>query len=192
VKTIFRILTLGSIVFAVACGDDPTEPPQPDQGLRWMELTTRAAVLNNIEYAYNKRNIGAMNELVDESFTFFFAPGDVGGSIPERWFRSNELDATSRLFSSHLQPDPPVDPVCRTILVDIAFNDETEWLPVSPEDFPGETWYTATVFYTFTFEVEPDVTYLPQNGARSQFTVRDVADGSAEEWRLVEWRDLGG
>jgi hypothetical protein len=159
---------------------------------RLLPLTTRTAILNNIEYAYNKRDIGAMDDLLSQNLTFFFAPGDVGGNIPEKWGRVDEYGASSRLFNSNHQPDPPADPVCRTIRLDIAFDDETEWVLISPEDFPGETWFMATVFYTFTFEIEPDVTLIPLNGTRAQFTVRDIAVGEDELFELVEWRDLGG
>jgi hypothetical protein len=187
------VLALCALVIVPACEDDPTAPASAGDtsGRMLMPPTTRNAILNNIEYGYNKRIASVIDDLLNENFTFFFAPGDVGGNVPEQWGRVDEYDATSRLFNSNNQPDPPTDPVCLSILVDIQFDYQTEWVPVSPEGFPGETWHTATASYSFTNEVYPDARFHPVNGARAQFTVRDTAPGDDERWELVEWRDLG-
>lgn len=189
-KTILRsVILLLALALVSACEDDPAVPEQIDP-LKLMPLTSRVAVLNNIEYAYNKRNPNAYDALLDDAFTFFLAAGDVGGSIPEQWDRADEFQVTQSLFISNIQPIA-TGPECRSINVDIAFEDGVEWQAVMPEGFPGETWYTATVYYTFTFEMEPATTYIAQPGAEAQFTVREVAAGSGTEWQLVEWRDLG-
>ncbi len=155
-------------------------------------LTTRNTVLTNIEAAYNERRVDAIDELLDDNFTFFFDAGDVGGEIPARWSRADEFNATSRWFLSNAQSDPPADPVCTSILVDLSFNPSTiAWVEVIPEAFPTETWFMATVFYVCTFEFEPDDTYIATPGAKAQFTVRYIETARGIEWRLVEWRDLG-
>jgi len=69
--------------------------------------------------------------------------------------------------------------------------DDLAWVEVQPEDFPTETWYATTVFYTFTFEMEPNTTYIAQNGAKAQFTVRNTGTDQNPHWELVEFRDLG-
>ncbi|MCI0450806.1 MAG: hypothetical protein L0Z51_00260 [Candidatus Latescibacteria bacterium] len=151
-------------------------------------LTSKEAVLNNIESAYNERRPDVFGLLLNANFTFFFAPGDVGGAIPAQWDRASELSATTRWLSSHQQPPPPLDPVCTSILVDLQYNPDTiQWVELIPEDFPTETWYTTTVFYSFVFEFEPDITYISAPGSKAQFTVRPSGSG----WQLVEWRDLG-
>jgi hypothetical protein len=188
------------LVFSVAtssCLLDPKEDggePPPQENLKREDLTQKWHVLNNIEYAYKTRKPDVYDELVADNFTFFFAPGDVGGNIPEQWGRPDELSSTTALFNSNTQSGPPYDdPYCRSIRLDLQYDkDNIQWLEVIPEDFPDETWYYATVFYTFTFEVEPDITYIPQNGARAQFTVRNSGTVEAPNWELVEFRDLGG
>ena len=86
--------------------------------------------------------------------------------------------------------DPGV-PLCRSIRLDVRFEDGVTWDAVVPLSTPTETWYTTTVFYEFTVEFEPDETFIAYAGSRSQFTVRNVGTDESPRWRLVEWRDLG-
>lgn len=173
-----------------ACGNDPTSPP-PDPAQVVQPLTTRSAVLNNIEVAYNKRNPEVIDALLDGSFTFFLSPGDVGGGLPVQWGRSDELEVTTRLFLSNGN-SPGNGPVCLSIKLDIVLDDEIVWQPVVPEAFPDETWYATTVVCSGTFKMEPDQTYVTRSGYEAQFTVRNVGSGGVQDWRLIEWRDLGG
>lgn len=172
--------------------DPPGDDPPPGPPLEIKDLTEKWHVLNNIEYAYERRVKATYDELLNTDFTFFFAPGDVGGEIPAQWDRTEEVNATGRLFDSNAQGEPPVDPVCRDIRLDLQYDPDTmQWVEIIPEDFPSETWYTTTVFYTFTFEMEPDDTYIAQPGARAQFTVRNTGTDQDPHWELVEFRDLG-
>lgn len=180
-------ILVAALALLPACEDDPVSvPPPPPPTLEHQPLTSRRAILNNIEYAYKTRNGGVIAELLDDDFVFYFTPSDVGGGIPSSWGREEEYETTNALFESNTWTFP-AGPICRSIRVDLQYDDATEWAPIVPASAPTETWYTATVFYSYTFEMEPDNTYISQNGARSQFTVREVGD----EWRLVEWRDLG-
>jgi hypothetical protein len=180
-----------------SCLFDPDENP-PDDGpgtdqVVLQDLSQRWHVLNNIEYAYKTRNKNVYDELLNTEFTFYFSPGDVGGGSPEQFDRVEELDATGRLFLSNQQPtNPPEDPVCRSMRLDLVFDkDNLNWVEVIPENNPSELWYTTTVFYTFTFEIEPNTTYIAQNGAKAQFTIRNNPSGGKDHWELVEFRDLG-
>ena len=152
--------------------------------------TQRDIVLSNLELSYNQRNPTEFAYLLDDNFTFFFAPGDVGGNIPEQWGRADELRVASKLFDKNLN-EPPY-PTCRSIRVDLKLESGVQWVAVIPEGFPAETWYTATVPYDFTFEMIPDQTYSEVPGSQAQFTVRNSGTESAPQWSLVEWRDLGG
>jgi hypothetical protein len=156
---------------------------------RFPALTSREAVLHNLEAAWDLRASGKIDELLDDNFTFFFAPGDVGGSIPEQWSRMDELQTTHYLFISNTQPVPS-GPECRSVRVNLSMNN-VQWVAIVPQAFPEETWYTTTVFYSFVVEMAPDQTYVSRAGAKSQFTVRNVGSVAAPHWRLVEWRDLG-
>ena len=72
--------------------------------------------------------------------------------------------------------------------MDLSWEDGVQWL----EQVSGtETWYYTTVFYHFTIKIG-DTTYIPNTGAKAQFTVRNAAaPGEKEHWQLVEFRDLG-
>ena len=191
-KTLTLVIALACALLVAACDDDPTRPPTSGGGIKNENLTQRWHVLNNIEYAYKTRRIDIYDELLNSDFVFFFSPGDVNGGAPETFNRAEEKDATGRLFASNQQSEPPADPVCRTIRLDLIFEaDDLQWVEVQPEAFPGETWYSTTVFYTFTFEMEPNTTYIAQNGAKAQFTVRNTGTDQDPHWELVEFRDLG-
>lgn len=182
------VILVASLAFMPACeDDDPVEPANNSQA--FLPLTTREAVLNNLEVAWDNRVPGRIDELLDVNFTFFFAPGDVGGEIPEQWDRIAEYQATRDLFISNVQP-VPTGPVCKSIHVEVG-RDGLRWIAIIPEGYPGETWYFTTASYAFTFEMEPDFTYLSAPGDSADFVVREVAVGEKKEWRLVEWRDLG-
>lgn len=177
--------TLLLVMLLSACDDDPAAPV--DSSIpAFMPLTSRSAVLNNVEVAWNQRRADKVDELLDANFTFFFAPRDVGGSIPASWDRPTEIASVSALLNSNTVP-PASGPICTSVRVDLDLDDIT-WVEVpGPAAAVGEMSYTTTVFYSFTFEMEPDITFVAQNGAKAVFTVRQVGD----EWRLVEWRDLG-
>jgi hypothetical protein len=154
----------------------------------YKNLTQREHVLTNLELAYNQRLVTRFGDLLDDSFTFYFSPGDVGGNIPEQWGGLQELKVVSLLFDPTL--DQPTYPTCRSIRVDLKLEEGVDWVEVIPEGFPGEKWYTTRVEYDFKFEMEPDITYIAVPDAQAQFTVRNDGTDDAPEWRLVEWRDL--
>ncbi|HXV14713.1 MAG TPA: hypothetical protein VEC56_10965 [Candidatus Krumholzibacteria bacterium] len=181
-----RVILL--LLLLSACEDDPAQPQGNQRAQTFQALTTREAVLNNLELAWTKRNVDKIDELLDDDFTFYFSQGDVGGGLPPSWGRAAELAATTALFISNSSP-PPSGPVCTRVLVDIALDDAI-WTEVpGPVAALGEVWYSATVSYTATFEMEPDDTYITVPGATAEFIVRQVED---DQWRLVEWHDLPG
>ena len=165
------------------CNDCPPPPPS------FQDLTEPSDVLNNLELAYNKRMINRYDELLDVNFTFFLTPGDVGGGLPENWGRADELQYNSFLFDA--TPPAPF-PRCKSVQVDIQWEDNLQWVEIPSPGPPIEKWYMTTVFYDFKFEMEPDNTYLNSPGSKAQFTVRNAAPtDSPQHWQLVEMRDLG-
>jgi hypothetical protein len=188
---------LCSVLLVSSCFLDPDESKDPelppDPPIQLADLSERWHVLNNIEYAYKNHNTQVYDALLDTEFTFFLFPGDVGGTIPATWGRTDELDVTSQLFESRNWQNPPANkPVCRSIRLDLQFDkDNVSWVAEIPEDFPDQTWYSATIFYEFTFEMEPDLTLIAQTGARAQFTIRNAGTDEEPQWRLVQFRDLG-
>ena len=172
-----------------ACEDDPTcidcgrkTPPG------FQPLTSREAVLNNLELAYNKRIPERVDELLDENFTFYLAPGDVGGGIPAQWSRTDEVDVTTGLLDSR---NAASGPVVLALSVDVQ-SIEVEWTPIVPLSAPTETWYATTLGYDFNVHMDSDQNFIAMPGAQAIFVVRDVDPTDATDWRLVEWRDLGG
>ena len=193
VRRCLAALMAGAVLF-VACEDEEVvggcDPGCPPAGKKCQPLTTRENVLNNLELSYAEQKYSPYDELLDPNFTFFFSPGDVGGNIPGQWGRTDELRVASMLFDKSL--NDPSYPTCRSIRMDLKFESGVVWVDTIPPDFPTETWYTAAVYYEFTFEMLPDMTYIAVPGSQAQFTVRNVGTEDAPQWRLVEWRDVAG
>jgi hypothetical protein len=148
------------------------------------DLSNKSDVLNNIEYAYNKRNVPTYDELLDANFTFFYTDGDLGGGsggTPVQWGRPDELTTTSGLFAATTSMDMSLE------WKDADGNPNVQW----SESISGtETWYTTTVFYHFTIKIG-NTTYIPNSGSKAQFTVRNAGTAEKPKWQLVEFRDLG-
>jgi hypothetical protein len=189
VRTILGLLLISAAALFLACGADKnrvTDNESPPQSFQ--NLTQREHVLNNLEVSYNKRNFAEFDKLLDGDFTFFFSPGDVGGNIPEQWGRAEEVTVASLLLDPALN-QPPY-PTCRSIRMDLRFEGGVAWHDTIPPAFPSETWSTTKVYYEFTFEMNPDQTYIAVPGSQAQLTVRNVGTDDAPKWRLVEWKDL--
>ncbi|HEX5131278.1 MAG TPA: hypothetical protein VFX92_02195 [Candidatus Krumholzibacteria bacterium] len=155
---------------------------------RCKDLTTRENVLNNIECAYNERNIAEYDQLLDPGFVFFLADGDVNGGLPVSWDRTTEIGANRCLFDWVGCQNKPL---ATSMQMDLLFENSLQWVSVIPSSAPDETWYTTTVFYNFQVEVQPDTKYYSYAGAKTQFTVRNAGTDEAPQWKLAEMRDLG-
>ena len=190
VRVILGFLFVASaLVIACEADKDRVTDTGGNQQSFFQNLTEREHVLNNLELSYTQQSYSPFEKLLDPNFTFFFSPGDVGGNIPPQWGRIEELSVAELLFDRSL--NNPNYPTCSSIRMDLKFESGVTWVSGVPEDFPTETWYTATVYYEFTFEMEPDQTYIAVPGSQAQFTVRNAGTDDAPQWRLVEMRDLG-
>ncbi len=150
-------------------------------------LTTREAVLNNVEAAYNKRDITRYEALLDPEFTFYLSVGDIGNGLPEQWGYAEDVLYNSRMFDmSYIGPNR-----CTNIRFDLQFEEGVLWVSFAPSSHPDETWYTTTVFYDFQIDIVPDTRLLPPPGSRAYVTVRNAGTDADPHWRLVEMRDLG-
>ena len=186
-------LILPALVLACAllpaCGDDNPAAP-PSQPSAYKNLTSEWHVLANIETAYNDRNIRKYDELLDDNFTFFLYHGDVWGDIPPSWDRATEVLYTSRLFD----PNYAGDFQCKSITMDLLFDpNNVIWTDVTPDQnqYPGETWKAAVIYYSFRCDMVPDTQLESVAGARGRFTIRNAGTAQAPKWRLVEMDDLG-
>jgi hypothetical protein len=174
-KWLSIVLCAGFILLAVSCGDDgPVDPPYGPIPPVIRDLTHKTDVLNNIEYAYNKRRPDVYNALLDDNFTFSYT--DVGGGAPVQWGRDVESTTTAALLGDASKID-----------MDIAWEDGVMW---NEQPTGSEIWFFTTVFYHYTIKIGA-TTYIPSSGAKARFTVRN--DGTAEKlhWKLVEFSDLG-
>jgi hypothetical protein len=174
-----------------ACIFNPdTPPPPPPPPSQLTDLTHPEDVMLNMELAYNKRNIIWYNGVLDQNFTFFLSPGDVGGGLPEQWNREEEITTNTNLFDKgYVGTAPP----CTSVFLDIRTEDGIAWVDFNPASNPTETWKTCTLNYDFKFEIAPN-TYIPNPGSKAAFTVRDAGPYGKHQhhWQLVEFRDLGG
>jgi hypothetical protein len=168
------VAALSSCIFDAGKGDPPVIPP-PTQTKK--DLSNKTDVLNNIEYAYNKKDLNTYNELLDDNFTFFYTESDANGTTPVQWGQTDEIKTTQGVFGAAL-----------SISMDLQWEDGVTWTDIVSG---SETWKTTTVFYHFTIKIG-DTTYIPNAGAKAQFTIRDTGTAEKPKWKLVEFRDLGG
>ena len=183
-KTWMLIGLLVATSGVMACGGGPDDPAPPLPKVP--ERSTPGGVLTKIESAYNKRRIDWYNGVLDQNFTFYLAPGDVVGNMPDSWNRADEIDLNTRLFDRNYTTLP-----CQSIYMDIRLEDGLSWVELTPESAPTETWYQITLYYDFKFDISPN-TFIPNTGSKAVFTVRNAGTDEAPHWQLVEMRDLGG
>jgi hypothetical protein len=189
---VLAVATVAVLVMLSSCEDDPAHgcdpcPPQTN----YQNLTQKEHVLNNLELSYNQRKISEYDRLLDENFTMYFSPSDFnGGKTPEQWGRQEELDANTNLFNPAYNG---VQPRCLKIFLDLKTESGLNWVESDAPNASGEKWYTATVFYNFQFDIEPDLHLINNPSSKAQFTVRNISVGEAPpRWELVEMRDLDG
>ncbi len=184
--TIGAILALAALASCSDPKNEPVAPPVPP-GPSFQTLDTKEAVLNNVEVAYNRRNIAKYDELLDADFVFFLATGDVGGGIPDSWGRADDILYNSRMFD----PNYAGSNRCKRIEFDLQFENGVDWTDTTLPGYPGEMLNEATVGYYFNIDVEPDIQYQPAAGSQARFIVRNIGTDSEPQWRLVELHDLG-
>ena len=129
-----------------------------------------------------KRDVTAYNKILDDDFTFYLAPRDVGGGVPASWDRSTEMTLSTHLFDKDYGVLP-----CQSIFLNI----NTEGLTWTEIEVNGEKRYSTVLCYDFKFEIAPN-TYIPDTGSRAEFVVRNAGTAQSPQWKLIEMRDLGG
>jgi hypothetical protein len=179
-----------AVLFALACGDDTTEPKKC-QDCEWPDPNTRANVLQTIELSYNKRNIQRYAAILDDDFIMYFASADVAaGKTPTQWGRQEEIDAARHMFDPAYDDPDQSSPRVLKLFLDVQWEDGVVWQEVHPESAPEETWYAGTVYYNIQLDVEPDNHLINSSGTKAQFTLRNAGTNETPRWQVVEMRDL--
>ena len=188
-KTIMMVCCLA--VLATSCSDDETTPTNV-QTSKYQNLTQRDHVLENLERAYNDRNINEYDKVLDDNFLFFFSLDDVNdpdNPAPSQWDRLTDTASARNMFNPNWDGGNGRDPIV-SITLTLQYLPDS-WTPVIPEDqvrYPGETWYGKQVGYTLFVQTAGETDYLSED-ITAQFTVRSAEVGGRVIWRIVSWRD---
>lgn len=163
---------------------DLFSPPIPYQ-----PLTVRDHLLENLELAYNERDIQGYQALFDDSgvFQFFFSPSDVSqGKVRySQWDLAMEFATTEVMFDF----DPLTVPSADNLDLELNYLEgDSGWQPELPASHPGETWYDKTVDYRLTVQAG-QTTYAQNKLITALFTVRFTEVDGDSVWQIVTWRD---
>jgi len=180
-----------------SCILDPKKTPdKPDGGgggnQTFKSLEVRDDVFNNLELAYNTRQINEYDRLLDDNFTFFFSPNDVSeGTVQfSQWDRAAEIGATRNMFDPTFSP-PNRDPIS-SIDLSITFPEgDGAWqvIPGTADNgHPNEDWYEKTMTYLLTVKAG-DTTFTSGTPLDASIVVRQVEADGKQIFRIVQWRD---
>jgi hypothetical protein len=186
------VLIIAAVGLVSSCILDPKEKP-PDVTTpptrTYQDLTQRDHVLNNLEVAYNDRDITHYDELLDSAFVFFFSPADYNdpdNPTDVSWDRAKEIRSATNIFSRQ-----GADPV---VALDLRLSYVADnWTAIEPDDpvnYPDQMWYYKTVVYNLSVETEKGTTYKGID-LKAAFIVRQVerkSDGK-QIWQIMRWRD---
>jgi len=100
-----KIITLAAAValLALSCGEEEgVTPREPDR----LAPTSPANVLENVELAFNNRDVELLKAMLSTTFVFYFDPDDVGQNppgkpykIPESWSYAEFYNAVNNLYT---------------------------------------------------------------------------------------------
>jgi hypothetical protein len=100
------VLALAALLVIPGCSDEKVScPPEIPPG--YVSQNTIAGVLTHLKTAYNGKGAAEFTALLDDPFTFVFAPPDVGGEhgIPASWDRAAEVQSATRMFGGQANQD---------------------------------------------------------------------------------------
>ena len=111
-----RFLPLLAVLLVMpisSCSDDDSNPVKPKAGYKTLDADgPRDNVLNNLQFAYNDRNISRYDELLDQDFIFYFSEYDFQNGLVtvEYWSRAAEINANKNIFDPNYS-NPTQEPV---------------------------------------------------------------------------------
>lgn len=177
------VVLLAGLLAGCSEGTDPRccDPP-PDQ------LTTPDAVIAVLVAAYERRAIETYDRVLDEGFTFQFAPGDMEQlEQGVSWDRAAEMSSAARMFSGQpgTRPDgSPIEPI-QSFLLRLSA-ESAAWDSATTASFPG------TIHRTYGAEM---IVYfqgggtLEIRGTQDFYLVAVQVEGQTQ-YRIRHWVDL--
>ncbi len=185
-RSLFLPVVVVCALSLAACGDDsPVKPPPPPAPPGPESLTKREHVLQRLEQLYAARDTTGYSDLIDtQQYEFTYTHNVNGVAVADTMNRAADLLATRTMFT--LKNDP-----YELVSFDIQLLWQgAQWTELPPDTAAGrlESWWKTTVQYTFAGWTTGEITLVTFGLPRSEFTVRQGADG---KWRMVKWHDLG-
>jgi hypothetical protein len=169
-------ITLTVLVAAafVACGGEEETTPEPQPQV----MNSPAAVLYNVEYSWNHRDIGVFKRCLSSDFAFYFNPNDVGQivdgyQIPVSWNYAEMTTAVGNMLEQ-------------------AYSIALE-IPTENVGTPGPTddiWRADNISPNLLLYTTPDSGFIVNAGyCNFEFKKYRAEDGK-DYWRLTKWWDF--
>jgi hypothetical protein len=161
-------------LLGLGCFED-VPPPPPEHP----EPTAPANVLENVELAFNNRDVDLLKAMLSAEFVFYFDPKDVGERapgrgyiIPEYWSYTEFWNAANNMFTEAYS-------ISLTI-------------PTDQVGTPGEneTTYTAEKISISLLVMADELSgYLADNGYCNFDFESYTSKKGKKQWRLTNWWD---
>ena len=171
-KTLTLLLFLAPAFFG-ACGDEEPPPgPQP------VVMNTPAAVLENVEYSWDHRDIDLFKATLSTNFVFYFNPNDVGSEvngyiIPTSWNYQEMTTAVGNMLAE---------------VYSVSLRIPTENVGTPPS---GATTYEVdNVNISFLLYVTEDDGFKVDSGYCNFEFEKYLGADEKYYWRLTKWRDF--
>jgi hypothetical protein len=170
------IVPLAAALFGLSCFEDaPVTPGEEDR----LAPTSPRAVLQNVEKAFNRRDLNLLQAMLSERFVFHFDPDDVGQHppagtyvIPESWSYTEFWQAAGNLLEK-----------AYNISLSIA-------TAAVGEPGPNETTYLAeNVTIRLLVMVDEMNGFIADQGFCNFELERYEGEGGKKLWRLTKWWD---
>jgi hypothetical protein len=165
--------------FAPDEGDPSDRPPE-----EYRLPTTPANVIHNMELAYKEMNVDTYLDCLSEDFIFYPNEEDVGGEIPEYWFKDEERRVHTNMFS-----ETPPDPTLTVESIDLTLTQTVRDSIEGSE--PGEWNVILQEGVDLRVNLYSGTTYLAT--APSEYRLRraeEVGPNGETLWEIYEWWDL--
>ncbi len=170
-------------LLAIGCFDKESKPTNPSPGdPTYREATSIDNVLYNLKKSYVDMNINAYQAIPSDSFTFVFAPQDIGGpdNNPPTWGRADELLSAAHLFSKTTPNKDGYIAVSTSLSFQVG--------PEIPNDIRNWTKVVLSqIFLTVTSrqkDTSDPLDYLVQGDQANLWFAKEGAD-----WKIIMWED---